>query len=367
MPGHKSILHAILIGVVVVLFGSPAMAVEYSGAEILPFVKGAGFHVRGKRGLRLYRLDPVKQKDYGKSEWARSLEYAGVRLEFHAKTDSLTLKYAGLGQSLYKGFVRRKFIVYRNGELLGKARISSDKAEGEVIIPLARDGKAGRYTVYLPFMMYFEIVALKAPPKAVLLPVNDPKPRVVFYGDSITQGCGATAPDKGYAEIVARELGIEHYNLGLAAAGHGSKSIGLTIAAMKPNAVVIAYGTNLIYGKWTRETYQKRHADFIGAVRSVNPRLPLLVVSPIFRPGVDDTPKAKGCLSQGRMRQFQHELIKSLATAGDENIYLLDGLSVIGRNEARLLGDKVHPKDAGYAQMAERIAVRLKGMLQPKK
>jgi lysophospholipase L1-like esterase len=66
------------------------------------------------------------------------------------------------------------------------------------------------------------------------------------------------------------------------------------------------------------------------------------------------------------MRQFQHELIKNLMTTGDENLYLLDGLSLIGRSEATLLRDKVHPKDAGYAQMAERIADELKPILQPK-
>jgi lysophospholipase L1-like esterase len=339
----------------VVLFGNLALGTEYSGTGLFAFVKGAGFHAPGKNGLRLYRLNPVQKDDYSKNEWGRSLEYAGCRLEFQTKTDSLTLQYAFLGQSPYKGFVRRKFVVYRNGELLGDTRIG-DKAEGEVIIPLAQDGQAGSYTVYLPFMMYFELVSLKTSGETTLLPINEHRARVVFYGDSITQGCQASSPDKSYPEIVGRKLGIEPFNLGLAGAGTGSKSIGLTIAAMKPDAVVIAYGTNLIYGKWTRETYQKRHADFIKAVRSQNPRLPLLVISPIFRPGVDDTPKARGCLSQGQMRQFQHELIQNMLIGGDENLYLLDGLSLIGRTEATLLRDKVHPNDAGYAQMGARIA-----------
>jgi lysophospholipase L1-like esterase len=356
---------ALLIATVVVLFGNLALGTEYRGMELLPFVKGAGFHAQGESGLRLYRLDPAQKSDYGKNEWARSLEYAGCRLEFQTQAASLTLQYAGLGQSPYKGFVRRKFMVYRNGRLLGETRIG-DKAAGEVIIPLAQDGRTDSYIVYLPFMMYFELVSLQTSGKTILLPINNHRPRVVFYGDSITQGCQATSPDKGYPEMVARKLDLDLYNLGLAGAGKGSKSIGLTIAKMKPDAVVIAYGTNLIYGKWTRTTYQERHADFIKALRSQNPRLPLLVASPIFRPGVDDTPKAQGCLSQGQMRQIQHDLIKNMMNTGDENLYLLDGLSLIGRSETALLRDKVHPRDAGYAQMAERIANKLNPILQPK-
>lgn len=347
------------------LFPRTAVGEIYRGKALLPFIKGCAFHKLNKGSVELFRLDPNSKALYPRNAWERGKEYAGIRLEFTTNATCASIFYSKLQESIYRGFVRKKIAICRNGSFLGYVRMS-DKTNGEIKLPLSKDSAEFRnYCIYLPFMMHFEMIALKTPDKKELLKINESNPKAVFYGDSITQGCMASAPDKGYPELVAKKMNLNCYNLGLAGAGCGEKETARTVGSIDADMFIVAFGTNLTSWRLSKDQFEKLHADFLKIIRLKNKTRPILVISPIFRPGRENRTQ-EGKLGLVEMRKIEYDNVKKMQKAGDANIHYLDGLDLIGKKESSLLGDKVHPNDKGYSKMARAIEAKLKSIIPGK-
>jgi lysophospholipase L1-like esterase len=338
----------------------------YSGKALIPFIKGCAFHKINNGAVELFRLDPELKKNYPKNAWERGKEYAGIRLEFSTNAPYASISYSNLEKSIYKGFLRRKIAIYRDGSFLAYVKMS-DKINGEIKLPLSNtSGESGKYCVYLPFMMHFKILALNTPGQNELLNINnESKTKAVFYGDSITQGCMASGPDRGFPELISKKMNLNCYNLGLAGAGCGEKIVAHTVGNIDADMFIVAFGTNLTSRKLSKEQFQKLHADFLKTIRLKNKTQTILVVSPIFRPGREKRME-KGKLGLVEMRRIEYDNVKKMQDDGDANIHYLNGLDLLGKNDTKLLGDKVHPNDKGYTQIARAIEAQLKSIINIK-
>jgi lysophospholipase L1-like esterase len=99
---------------------------------------------------------------------------------------------------------------------------------------------------------------------------------------------------------------------------------------------------------------------FLQTVRDGHPGVPVAVCTPIVSPSRETAPNAAGLTLQD-IRSIIRSSVRAL---DDSAITLLEGLDLLGQDEADYLADGLHPTDAGYRLMAERIAPRLRALVR---
>ncbi len=165
---------------------------------------------------------------------------------------------------------------------------------------------------------------------------------VVFYGSSITQGGCASRPGMSYQAIISRRLHLDYINLGFSGNAKAEDEIVNYIKKLDMSAFVYDYDHNAP----TAEHLAKTHEKMFKAVRKENPDLPIIMMSrPKFNLTDDE---------QQRLHIIE-TTYKNAVSAGDENVYLINGkmLTELCGNEGTV--DNCHPTDFGFASMAKAL------------
>jgi len=247
------------------------------------------------------------------------------------------------------------------------AHTSTRNLRGEVQFTYRLPGSGAKtFTLYLPYLVRLEPIALGVPDGAVLTPVP-PWPYVwAAHGDSITQGRCASDPGLTYVEQAARLAGVEALNLGYRGWAKGDPGVAHTLAKIPCDIISILMGVNLRWGEWMdAPAWREVFRNFIELVRRGHPDTPLLVISILTCHGeiTDTTPSERGVTVKD-LRDVEHEVVARMVAAGDKHLRLVDGSTVIGPHDANLVPDGVHPNDAGMTRIAERIAPVIRELLK---
>jgi lysophospholipase L1-like esterase len=268
---------------------------------------------------------------------------ATVRLEFVGDAASVDIVYttstADLGMRGESAGVT--FSAWSNGTQLASQPAVLGK--GVVRLPSGSDVT----TVYLPEGMRPTIVDL-SPVGGTLAP-SPAAPRWLAYGDSITEGWGASAPAFGWLAIAGRSQGLDVVNLGFAGSARGELAIAEMIASLPCDVISIAFGTNC----WARVPFTEpllraTLRTFVAVLRTGHPDVPIVLASPVVRPGAEEVTNAVGVTHSALRRAFEVES-EELA-ADDPCIHLVRGGDLL---EPSHLADGVHPNDAGHHILAK--------------
>ena len=193
--------------------------------------------------------------------------------------------------------------------------------------------------------------------------------RWATYGSSITQCAQAHGPSRTWPALVAREWDWDLTCLGFSGQCHLDPIAARTIAATPADIVSLCLGIN-IYGNssFNERSLAPQTAGFIDQVRDAHPGVPIVVVTPIASPDREDTPNEAGMRQGGELhsegltlRQIRQTIteVTAAAQAQDPDLHVIDGLEVLGADEAHLMPDGLHPDGTGYELMATRLAPRL--------
>lgn len=175
---------------------------------------------------------------------------------------------------------------------------------------------------------------------------NEP---IVFYGSSITHGFSSFRPGNAYTAIISRRLCAEYINLGFSGNAKGEKAMAEYIASLKMSAFVLDYDHNAPNPEHLAAT----HENFFKTVREKNPTLPIVMVS---RPNT-----LYNTLDDAKRRQIIFKTYLNAKTAGDNNVYFVDGSSFLLSDTADTqIIDQCHPSEGGFLRMAEVIGGILK-------
>ncbi len=227
----------------------------------------------------------------------------------------------------------------------------------DLLLPVPDDGRAHDYAVVLPYGDSVDFRGLTLSPGARLERAA-PRPafRYVAYGDSVTHGFTASRVDRTFPYRVAERRGWQSVNLGLG--GRTARPAeGAVIGALGGDVVTIFIGVNDWQGGIAPDVYRENMRGLLAGLRAKQPRVPVYVLTPLW---VSDRWKpAKAAYPLESYRDALRTLVAELRDGGDAALRCVEGPELIDGDERYFDPVLVHPNDAGFAQLAERLAPRL--------
>ncbi len=223
-----------------------------------------------------------------------------------------------------------KDILEKNGHMLRKTE------EGFPVWEFPIDGSIGwelpegkkHVTVYLPadatvLVRNFEVdAAVERPEK---------KEKVLWLGDSITQGYGPLRSAMTYVSVANRLLDYDIINQGIGGYVYDKKSL-MKMEGYQPDRIIVALGTNQFQSETMKdvEEYYERLTEIYGD------EIPVLCITPVWR---GDQPEG-----YAKFVSFC-ENIKKIA-GSHKNVTVLDGFSLVPHLMEYYL-DGLHPNCLG--------------------
>jgi lysophospholipase L1-like esterase len=358
-----------------------------AGEALGPFLHGVPFlSFDGDRAI-INRLNPL-QGAFPFDMWHHSLTSAGARLEFQtaAREVVIRLQYVegqtgarplGSGVAIAgavpkpippPGAVPRPAgaitSIWRDGTRL--AQFSPENKGGDHEIRFLLPGGVASYTVYLPYGAVVHVGGISAED---VQPITERRPRLLAFGDSITQGAAAGDPGNTYPAIIARSLGLDHYNLGFNGCGRAEPVSAEALTGHAGDIITLHFGTNTMTRAWyDQEAWNEAFRDFLKIVRLDHSTTPVLVVTPTYRHQnereFERKPNRLG-VSLPNLRMGSEAVVKALRDQGDDSLHLIHGTEAIGeRDEKLLMPDGLHPNDAGMERMAQVIGAHVGDLLK---
>ena len=174
---------------------------------------------------------------------------------------------------------------------------------------------------------------------------------IVYYGSSITQGGCSSRPGSAYPNIVSREFDTDFINLGFSGNAKAETAMGAYIKDLPMSVFVYDYDHNAP----TLSHLEQTHERMFLQIRQAQPDLPIVLMSrPKYTLSEDD---------RARLAVIR-KTYENARACGDQNVYLIDGptLMAIAGNEGTV--DGTHPTDLGFFSMAQALIPVLKEILK---
>jgi len=256
-------------------------------------------------------------------------------------------------------------------------------AETRMRLDLPGAPQARAVTVWLPPAARTTIAHARS--DAPLAPRAEAKRRWVHYGSSISQCLDADDPRDVWPVAVARRLGLDLVNLGLAGEAHLDPFVARAIRDAAPDVITLKVGVNIVGGATMKaRTLRAAMHGFLDTLREGLPTTPVTVISPVFCPDLEAVPSAPdsrveatpACdeaiparddrLTMPAARAILREVV-AVRSSDDGHLAYLDGTLLLDAADADLFPDRIHPSPAGYRRMAERFlhANHLPGFVVP--
>lgn len=210
------------------------------------------------------------------------------------------------------------------------------------------------YAIVMPYGDSVEFCGLTVSAGAAFEPAAPrPSTRYVAYGDSITQGFTASHIGFTYTYRLAEMRGWELVNLGLG--GRSARAIeGDVVGRLGGDIVTIMIGVNDWQGGVEPDAYRTAMRGLIAGVRAHQREVPLYVITPLWV-----NPQWKPAKARFDLALYRQALRDLVAESKDPALHLIEGTDLIDADERFFDRVLVHPNDAGFAQMSERLARKI--------
>lgn len=238
------------------------------------------------------------------------------------------------------------------------------------------DLPAGMKTVevWLPQQTPTELVELRADGE-VLAPLPDGRRRWVHHGSSLSHCIEADGPTGTWPVVAAALGGVEVLNLSQAGNALLDPYVARTIRDTPADLISLKVGINIVsLCAFRRRTFGPAVHGFLDTIRDGHPDTPLLLISPVSCPALEETPGPTSTGPDGKITALgdpadvargaltltvvRAELARIAAArqAHDPHLHYLDGRELLGPGETDDLPDGLHPTAAAYRRMGKRFA-----------
>ncbi len=162
---------------------------------------------------------------------------------------------------------------------------------------------------------------------------------MVYYGSSITQGGCASRAGSAYQGIISRRFDRDFINLGFSGNARAEDDMIDYICGLEMSMFIEDYDHNAPDIEHLRNTHEKLYK----AVRAAHPEIPIIMMS---------RPKYYLTSEEQERLEIIRTTYNNAITAGDKNVYMLDGRQLMEMAENEGTVDDCHPTDLGFASMA---------------
>lgn len=210
------------------------------------------------------------------------------------------------------------------------------------------------------------------------------RPRWLHHGSSISHGGSATLPTGTWPALAARELDVDGVNLGFGGNAMLDPLTAQAISIADADVITLKLGINIVGADaMRRRTFVPALHGFLDRIREGHPETPLVLITAIGCPALEQTPGPLAVGPDGRIAgtprpvlpgdgtltlEVARELVGEVVAAradDDPALGLLDGRRLLAPEESGHLPDGLHPDDAGYALIAERFAALARNEREP--
>lgn len=293
-------------------------------------------------GIHFYKctqkqIDAWMRQDKILGERARGS--TGVRLDFHTTSQSMTF-------CMSQGI---KFELYIN-DLLRAQYNMSEASEITVALgdPLADPLAEKRVTLYFPSHDIGGVLrSLELDDGATVTPHRfDCK--MLFIGDSITQGYASEFDSLSYAYRVSRFFNAESVIQGIGGSYYCEEPFDHIDFA--PDVILIAYGTNDFSHYKTIDEFRGHVASHLRLLCEEYKNKKIFVISPIWREHREGK----------KMGSFQQCRAVVAEEAQKLGLCHIDGLTLVPPMPVFFQDEYLHPNDNGFSLYAENLIMQLK-------
>ena len=286
------------------------------------------------------RFTDIQLEFYRKRDdflYARALCTSGITMDF--TTDQRTLSFHYDTHSFVRS--HNTFDIYEEGELVQTVPVSVDHPSGTVEYK-RRCENPSRVTIYLPAMACACISDLNI---GSYVPVSPSNIRLLFFGDSITQGIECQHASMAYPSILGRRLSAETLNQGVGGFYFDQNSLDEK-TSFNPDTVFIAYGTNDFRIFHDVNVIEEHAKTYFSSILKLYPKSRIVVIPPIWRADLSSEPERK---------LFQKTCSAIVQLAYAFGFVAVDGQALVDHEEELFTDGYLHPNDLGFGQYAERL------------
>ncbi|MDD2404509.1 MAG: SGNH/GDSL hydrolase family protein [Victivallaceae bacterium] len=309
--------------------------------ENIELVHGAAEVCAGEDGFSLARMTEELLTFYSFSEAQeiRASCPSGVRICFNSNTSfvAMRISYGRLARAIFA-----VELVVDGTEVLTFAPETPEN--GLTFTTELPAGGERRIEIFLPHLCECQVNELIIEDGATLTPVKYPGKRIIFIGDSITQGMTSSSPLKSYTSRLAAKLDWDFHNISVGGAIM-KQEVGRMAEKIKWDLAILAYGVNDFAQSRPLDEFI---ADTVGMLRYLCQRKKSVVwlITPIPCPAVPPVN------TQGLKIDDYRKALTDAATEFD-NVRVVDGTELVPDDKKYFDDDGVHPNDLGMASYAD--------------
>jgi len=211
------------------------------------------------------------------------------------------------------------------------------------------DEKERQIKVYLPVSVEVDSISFSADGE----PLKKPEQRLLFFGDSITQGMDAVSPVCTYPVVCAKILNMDYINQGVGGYVFDAGSLDEDFP-IEPDIITVAYGVN----DWNKDKsaweINQAAATYLEKLKSIFKKAHIFVITPIWTDR-ENQKKASGTLQDLRKNIEQ--------VAKKTGCYVINGLTLVPNNSFYFV-DGIHPNETGHLMYGTNLACIIQGQLK---
>lgn len=262
----------------------------------------------------------------------------GIRLDFHTDSSAVTFDVAD-GKS---------YDVKIDGILTHHFKCSGDQNRCSYTVELGETGEMKHVVFSLPSHDTPGVICGVAVDDGATVQPHKFDRKLLFLGDSITQGWNSEYDTLSYAYQVSEALNGESVIHGIG--GSFFEPTALCNMGYTPDTVFVAFGTNDFNHFATLEEIKNRAKEYLLLVKKLYPQAKIYVISPIWR---QDCHEMQKC---GTFQQCREVITK---TAQSLDLEVIDGMKLVPHH-ADFMADNVHPNALGFMLYAQNLLKYIK-------
>lgn len=289
---------------------------------------------------RRFTAEQLRAVSYNELFISRAACTASVTVELSTEATEISFSY----KFFMRTGVRSTFEVYTDGFLTHLVGDDTLADEGTLTFSF-KEGKK-RIEIYIPSYSEVGIKDLFVNGAYRALPKR--KTKVLFFGDSITQGGGSKRSAQTYVNVVKRALGWEIVNLGIG--GYYFEKNLVTEIPFSPDKIVVSLGTN--QHSMEEEESKRRICEFFEALHALYGEKSVLVILPAYcgNPNIEN-----------KSEKYKRLKRLILEAAGQyPNIKAVSAYDMVPHLADYYMDDLVHPNALGMELYGNNLARAIK-------